>query len=121
LFRKSWGGMVDDVHMFSSTFVGDLRLGLTRYDAYYNQGSAGYDPTKLGFPLVHYLQFDASHDARVQPYRLLREFQRNQHHQPSERLSGIQQLHQDGGGRTPSSSVEKSGCRTSAISVGRTP
>jgi len=50
LFRKSWGGMVDDVHMFSSTFVGDLRLGLTRYDAYYNQGSAGYDPTKLGFP-----------------------------------------------------------------------
>jgi len=50
LFRASWGGMVDDIETFSPTLVGDLRIGLTRYDPYYNQGSAGFDPTKLGFP-----------------------------------------------------------------------
>jgi hypothetical protein len=50
LYRASWGGMVDDIQTFSPTLVGDLRVGLTRYDAYYNQASAGFDPTKLGFP-----------------------------------------------------------------------
>jgi hypothetical protein len=50
LYRASWGGMADDIETFSPTLVGDLRLGLTRYDAYYNQASAGFDPTKLGFP-----------------------------------------------------------------------
>ncbi|HMD70480.1 MAG TPA: carboxypeptidase regulatory-like domain-containing protein [Bryobacteraceae bacterium] len=50
LFRQSWGGMIDDIHSFSPTLLGDLRLGITRYDPYYNQASAGYDPTKLGFP-----------------------------------------------------------------------
>jgi hypothetical protein len=59
LYRQSWGGMVDDVHSFSPTFVGDLRAGLTRYDPYYNQGSAGYDPTKLGFP--SYIAANSTH------------------------------------------------------------
>ena len=61
LGRDIWGGMVDDVHTFSPTLVGDLRVGFTRYDAYYFQASTGpwpdlqtpaggYDPTQLGFP-----------------------------------------------------------------------
>ena len=50
LYRQSWGGMVDDIQTFSPTLVGDLRLGITRYDPYYSQASAGYNPTTLGFP-----------------------------------------------------------------------
>ncbi len=50
LYRASWGGMIDDMEAFSPTFVGDLRLGFTRYDAYYGQASAGYKATTLGFP-----------------------------------------------------------------------
>jgi hypothetical protein len=50
LYRASWGGMADDVQTFSPTLVGDLRFGFTRYDAYYGQASAGYNPTALGFP-----------------------------------------------------------------------
>jgi len=48
--RDLWGGMIDDVHSFSATFFGDLRLGFNRYDQYSFQPSAGYDATKLGFP-----------------------------------------------------------------------
>ena len=48
--RDLWGGMIDDVHSFSPTFFGDLRLGFNRYDQYSFQPSAGYDATKLGFP-----------------------------------------------------------------------
>jgi len=44
---RELGGMVDDIETFSPTLVGDLRIGLTRYDPYYGQASAGYDPTKL--------------------------------------------------------------------------
>ncbi len=61
LGRDIWGATVDEVHTFSSTFVGDLRVGFTRYDAYYFQASTGqwpdlsvpaggYNPTNLGFP-----------------------------------------------------------------------
>jgi len=61
LGRDIWGAAVDEVHTFSSTFVGDLRVGFTRYDAYYFQASTGqwpdlatppggYNPTNLGFP-----------------------------------------------------------------------
>ena len=50
LYRASWGGLVDDVETFSPTLVGDFRLGFNRYDPYYNQASAGYNPTQLGFP-----------------------------------------------------------------------
>ena len=48
--RDIWGGMVDDVHTFSPTLVGNLRAGYNRYRAYYNQSSIGFDPTALGFP-----------------------------------------------------------------------
>jgi hypothetical protein len=50
LYRASWGGMADDVHVFSPSMFADWRLGYTRYDPYYGQASAGYDPTQLGFP-----------------------------------------------------------------------
>jgi hypothetical protein len=61
LGRDIWGATVDEVHTFSSTFVADLRVGFTRYDAYYFQASTGqwpdlatppggYNPTNLGFP-----------------------------------------------------------------------
>ncbi|HXB68902.1 MAG TPA: carboxypeptidase-like regulatory domain-containing protein [Candidatus Acidoferrales bacterium] len=48
--RDLWGGMIDDVHTFSPSFVGDLRLGFNRYDQYSSQPSLGYDPAQLGFP-----------------------------------------------------------------------
>ncbi len=48
--RDLWGGMIDDVHSFSPSFFGDLRLGFNRYDQYSFQPSAGYDATQLGFP-----------------------------------------------------------------------
>ena len=61
LGRDIWGAMIDDIHTFSPTLVGDLRVGFTRYDAYYFQASTGpwpdlstppggYNPTNLGFP-----------------------------------------------------------------------
>jgi len=48
--RDLWAGMIDDVHSFTPTFVGDLRLGFNRYDQYSFQPAAGYDATQLGFP-----------------------------------------------------------------------
>jgi len=48
--RAIWGGMVDDVHTFSPTLVGNLRAGFSRYRAYYDQSSVGFDSTSLGFP-----------------------------------------------------------------------
>ena len=59
LGRDLWGGMVDDVHTFSPTMVGDLRIGFNRYDAFYYQASAGYDPTQLGFP--SYITANSTH------------------------------------------------------------
>jgi len=61
LGRDIWGAAIDEVHTFSSTFLADLRVGFTRYDAYYFQASTGqwpdlsvpaggYNPTALGFP-----------------------------------------------------------------------
>ncbi|HKE26636.1 MAG TPA: carboxypeptidase-like regulatory domain-containing protein [Bryobacteraceae bacterium] len=61
LGRDIWGAAIDEVHTFSSTLVADLRVGFTRYDAYYFQASTGqwpdlsvpaggYNPTNLGFP-----------------------------------------------------------------------
>lgn len=61
LGRAIWGTAIDEVHTFSSTFLADLRVGFTRYNAYYFQASTGYwpdlsvpaggyDPTNLGFP-----------------------------------------------------------------------
>ena len=45
-----WGGVLDDVHVFSPTLVLDTRLGFTRsYSSSYVK-SAGFDPTQLGFP-----------------------------------------------------------------------
>jgi hypothetical protein len=49
-YRSIWGGMLDDVHIFSPSLVGNLRYGYNRYRAYYIQNSMGYDPTQLGFP-----------------------------------------------------------------------
>lgn len=48
--RSIWGASVDDVHTFSPTVVGNLRVGFNRYRAYYEQNSDGYDPGQLGFP-----------------------------------------------------------------------
>ncbi len=60
LGRDLWGGVVDEIHTFSPTFIGDFRIGFNRYDAFYYQASEGpwpnlagsgpFDPTKLGFP-----------------------------------------------------------------------
>jgi len=61
LGRDIWGAAVDDVHTFSATMLADLRIGFTRYDAYYFQASTGpwpdlatpaggFNPTQLGFP-----------------------------------------------------------------------
>ncbi|MGA2149861.1 MAG: carboxypeptidase-like regulatory domain-containing protein [Bryobacteraceae bacterium] len=72
LGRDIWGAMVDDIHTFSPTMVGDLRVGFTRYDAYYFQASTGpwpdlqtpaggFDPTTLGFP-----SYVASNASRLQ-------------------------------------------------------
>lgn len=45
-----WGGVVDDVHMFSPTIVANTRVGITRsYSSSYIK-SAGFDSTTLGFP-----------------------------------------------------------------------
>jgi hypothetical protein len=45
-----WGGVLDDVHVFSPTLLLDTRLGFTRsYSSSYIK-SAGFDPTQLGFP-----------------------------------------------------------------------
>jgi len=45
-----WGGILDDVHMFSPTLVLDTRLGFTRSVSNSYIKSAGFDPTQLGFP-----------------------------------------------------------------------
>jgi hypothetical protein len=45
-----WGGVLDDVHMFSPTLVMDTRLGFTRSFSTSSIKSAGFDPTTLGFP-----------------------------------------------------------------------
>ena len=61
LGRDIWGAAIDDIHTFTPTLIGDLRIGFTRYDAYYFQASTGqwpdlatppggYNPTNLGFP-----------------------------------------------------------------------
>ncbi len=61
LGRDIWGAAIDDVHTFSPTLIADLRVGFTRYDAYYFQASTGqwpdlatpaggYNPSNLGFP-----------------------------------------------------------------------
>jgi hypothetical protein len=48
--RDIWGGMIDDVHTFSPTLLGNFRVGFNRYRAYYDLPNFGYDPTQLGFP-----------------------------------------------------------------------
>ena len=48
--RDIWGGALDDVHSFSPTLVANLRLGFSRYRAFYDQSSVGFDSTSLGFP-----------------------------------------------------------------------
>jgi hypothetical protein len=48
--RTQWNGTLDDVHTFSPSLVGNLRLGFNRYRAYANSYSVGTDPTSLGFP-----------------------------------------------------------------------
>ncbi|MDP9171860.1 MAG: TonB-dependent receptor, partial [Acidobacteriota bacterium] len=57
--RDLWGGMVDNVVVFSPTFVSDLRIGGNRYDQYSFQQSNGYDPSQLGFP--SYITANSTH------------------------------------------------------------
>ncbi|HKE23353.1 MAG TPA: carboxypeptidase regulatory-like domain-containing protein [Bryobacteraceae bacterium] len=45
-----WGGVGDDVYVFSPTLVLDTRVGVTRSVANSFIKSAGFDPTTLGFP-----------------------------------------------------------------------
>ncbi len=45
-----WGGVLDDVHMFSPTLFVDSRLGYTRSISTSSIKSAGFDPSTLGFP-----------------------------------------------------------------------
>ena len=45
-----WGGLVDDVHVFSPTLVLDTRLGFTRSVSNSSIKSAGFDAASLGFP-----------------------------------------------------------------------
>lgn len=49
-YRSTWGATLDDVHTFTPTLVGDLRMGFSRYRPYYVQYNIGYDITSLGFP-----------------------------------------------------------------------
>ena len=58
-WRSQWGGMTDYVHTFSSTLVGNMRLGYTRFRAFYTNESAGFNPTDLGFP--SYIASNSSH------------------------------------------------------------
>src|ERR1017187_358224 len=46
--RSLWGGMIDDVHAFSPTFAGALRLGCNDHCS--SQPSAGSDATEPGSP-----------------------------------------------------------------------
>jgi hypothetical protein len=57
--RDLWGGMVDNVFVFSPTLVSDLRVGGNRYDQFSLQPSAGYDSTALGFP--SYINTNSTH------------------------------------------------------------
>jgi hypothetical protein len=50
LTRENWGATLDEVHTFSGTTVGDLRLNWTRMDELHSEPSAGFNPTALGFP-----------------------------------------------------------------------
>ncbi len=50
LRRDNWGGVLDDVHMFSPTFILNTRLGVTRFAATTTANSIGFDPTSIGFP-----------------------------------------------------------------------
>ena len=45
-----WGGLLDDVHMFTPTLLLDTRFGFTRSFSSSFIKSAGFDPTTLGFP-----------------------------------------------------------------------
>ncbi len=49
-YRATSGATLDDVHTFTPTLVGDLRIGYSRYRPYYAQYNIGYDATQLGFP-----------------------------------------------------------------------
>lgn len=49
-YRETSGATIDDVHTFTPTLVGDLRIGYSRYRPYYTQFNIGYDATQLGFP-----------------------------------------------------------------------
>lgn len=42
--------VLGDSYLFSTTLIGDLRLGWTRWNYVRKPGTLGYDPTKLGFP-----------------------------------------------------------------------
>src|SRR5262249_5554115 len=48
--RDIWGGVLDDVHMFSPTLVLNTRFGVTRTVPNTVIASTGFDPTNLGFP-----------------------------------------------------------------------
>jgi len=50
LNRESWGGVYDDVHTFTPTFLLNTRFGWTRFVETRRVLSAGFDPTTLGLP-----------------------------------------------------------------------
>ena len=50
LTRANWGGSLDNVFTVNATNFVDVRLNFTRMDEAHPAGSAGFDPTSLGFP-----------------------------------------------------------------------
>jgi hypothetical protein len=50
LSRNNWGGSLDDVYVFDSSNVLNLRLNFTRMAEYHFLPSTGFNPTTLGFP-----------------------------------------------------------------------
>jgi len=50
LYRNNWGGSLDDVYVFNSSNVLNVRLNFTRLAEVHALPSTGFDPTSLGFP-----------------------------------------------------------------------
>jgi len=49
-YRNNWGGMLDEVYMFTPSLVANARLNFTRIAEGHAVPSQGFDPTTLGFP-----------------------------------------------------------------------
>ena len=57
-YRKQRGAAIDDVYVFSPSFILNTKAGFTRFIETDNPSSIGYDLTKLGFPAALVSQLD---------------------------------------------------------------